>query len=59
LKCKDNGNYESVQDQNGKIFCIDRDGYAVSDLMIADSDISCDQFLYYAQEDLFDDDDDE
>lgn len=52
LRCDNNGNYESVQDQNGKIFCVDRDGYAVSGLMQSDSGINCDQFFYY-QEDLF------
>ncbi|KAG5681650.1 hypothetical protein PVAND_011065 [Polypedilum vanderplanki] len=50
LRCRDNGNYEPIQDQNGKIFCVDRDGYAVSGLLNSDSSgIDCDQFFYYAQ----------
>lgn len=57
LRCKDNGNYESVQDQNGLVFCVDRDGYAVTGLLQADSSLDCDQFFYYAQEDLFIDED--
>lgn len=57
LLCRDNGNYESIQDQNGKMFCVDRDGYAVSPILSPDSGLDCDQFLYYAQEDLFLDDD--
>ena len=52
LRCRNNGNYESVQDQNGKIFCVDRDGYAVSSLMESESDFNCDKFFYYAEEDI-------
>lgn len=52
LRCDNNGNYESIQDQNGKIFCVDRDGYAVSGLLQSDSGMNCDQFFYY-QEDFF------
>lgn len=47
LRCRDNGNYEPIQDQNGKIFCVDRDGYAVSGLLRSSS-INCDMFYYYA-----------
>lgn len=53
LRCRDNGNYESVQDQNGKMFCVDRDGFAVTPLLNANSGLDCDQFFYYAQEDFF------
>lgn len=53
LRCKESGNYESLQDQNGKMFCVDRDGYAVSPLLSPESGLDCDQFFYYAQEDLF------
>lgn len=53
LRCDNNGNYESIQDQNGKIFCVDRDGYAVSGLLESDSGMDCDHFFYYAQEDYF------
>lgn len=53
LLCSSNGNYESIQDQDGKMFCTDRDGYAVSPLLSADSGLDCDQFFYYAQEDFF------
>lgn len=57
MRCRDNGNYESVQAQNGFVFCVDRDGYAVTGLLRAGSDLDCDQFFYYAQEDLFIDED--
>jgi hypothetical protein len=53
LRCRDNGNYEPIQDQNGKIFCVDRDGYAVSGLLRSELEIDCDHFIYYAQEDFF------
>lgn len=53
LRCDNNGNYEAIQDQNGKIFCVDRDGYAVSGLLQSDSGMDCDHFFYYAQEDFF------
>ncbi|CAG9804770.1 unnamed protein product [Chironomus riparius] len=53
LRCKDNGNYEPTQEQNGRIFCVDRDGFAVSSFMAPSADIDCNQFIYYAQEDLF------
>lgn len=48
-----NGNYEAIQDQNGLMFCVDRDGYAVSDLLQTESGLDCDHFFYYAQEDIF------
>lgn len=53
LRCKDNGNYESAQDQNGKIFCVDRDGFAVSKLLQPEPGLDCDRYIYYAQEDFF------
>lgn len=52
-RCKENGNYESIQDHNGKIFCVDREGYAVTSLMQYQPGLDCDMFLYYAQEDEF------
>lgn len=55
----ENGNYESIQSQNGQMFCVDREGYAVSSLLQPDSGLDCDQFIYYAQEDFFIDDDDD
>lgn len=57
LRCRNNGNYESQQDQNGKIFCVDRDGFAVTDLLEPDGGLDCEQFFYYAQEDIFIEDD--
>ncbi|CRK99450.1 CLUMA_CG012578, isoform A [Clunio marinus] len=53
LRCSNNGNYEPNQDQNGKIFCVDRYGFSVSPLLQPDSGLDCDQYIYYAQEDLF------
>lgn len=37
------------------MFCVDRDGYAVTGLLKPDPDLDCDQFIYDVQEDLFDD----
>jgi hypothetical protein len=39
------------------MFCVDRDGYAVTELLRPDSGLDCEQFFYYAQEDAFLDDD--
>lgn len=51
LRCKDNGNYDRIQDQNGKMFCVDDDGYAVSSLLEPTTGLNCDIFIYYEQED--------
>lgn len=53
LECSSNGNYDSVQDQDGKIFCVDRDGFTVSPLSSPITNLDCDKFFYYAQEDFF------
>lgn len=48
LICSGNGNYDSMQDENGMIFCVDRDGFAVSELI--DPDVfnsDCSPFFYY------------
>lgn len=53
MRCQVNGNYEAIQDQNGYMFCVDRDGYAVTPLLQANEGLDCEQFLYYEQEDIF------
>lgn len=57
LRCKNDGNYDPIQDQNGKVFCVDQYGYAVSGLLKPDPDLVCDKYLYDNQEDFFADDD--
>lgn len=57
LRCRNDGNYDPVQDQNGKVFCVDQYGYAVSGLLTPDPDLVCDKYLYDIQEDFFADDD--
>lgn len=48
LICSGNGNYDSMQDENGFIFCVDRDGFAVSDLIDPDDfNSDCSPFFYY------------
>lgn len=48
LICSGNGNYDSMQDENGMIFCVDRDGFAVSELIdpsVFNSD--CSPYFWY------------
>jgi hypothetical protein len=52
LRCKDNGNYDRSQNQNGNVFCVDDFGYAVTGLLEAKDEINCDMFIYYEQEDI-------
>lgn len=48
LICSGNGNYDSMQDENGMIFCVDRDGFAVSDLIDPDSfNSDCSPYFWY------------
>ncbi|XP_055842142.1 uncharacterized protein LOC129909166 [Episyrphus balteatus] len=47
LTCSGNGNYESIQDINGKIFCVDGDGFAVSDPVETDILPDCSKYIYY------------
>ena len=45
LGCSPNGNYDTLQDQNGQRFCVDRDGFVVEDeLMPGQTD--CSPFIY-------------
>ena len=43
LICNANGNYEPIQDQNGKMFCVDSDGFAVTALMPPQLSLDCDR----------------
>lgn len=52
LRCKDNGNYDPIQDQNGKMFCVDEIGYAVTGLLEPTEGLNCDLFIYNEQEDI-------
>jgi hypothetical protein len=56
MRCKNNGNYEKLQDQDGKFYCVDKYGFAVSGLLEVESESSCDLFIYTEQEDIFDED---
>lgn len=50
LICSGNGNYNSMQDENDMIFCVDRDGFAVSQLIDPDDDefkSDCTPYFYY------------
>lgn len=42
-----NGNYEKTQGFNGKIFCVDRDGFSVTSYYDSVIGLDCDQFYYY------------
>jgi Thyroglobulin type-1 repeat len=56
MRCKYNGNYENLQDQNGKLYCVDSYGFAVSGLLEPESGNACDMFIYTEQEDIFEED---
>lgn len=49
LSCNGNGNYDTIQDINGQYFCVDRDGFAVTDYITLQSVVGfdCSQYLYY------------
>lgn len=53
LQCKDNGNYDAIQNQNEQVFCVDRYGYSVSTLMNHQPGLDCNDYIYYKQEDDF------
>lgn len=55
MRCNINGNYERIQDQNGKNYCVDMYGFAVTPLLEQESGIDCDAFIYTEQEDIFKD----
>lgn len=50
LTCDSYGNYDTIQQTNRQTYCVDRDGYAVSDYLNASvSQINCNAYLYYEQ----------
>jgi hypothetical protein len=56
LICSYVGNYEPIQSVNGKVFCVDKYGFAVSDVMDPHPGLDCNDYIYYAQEDISDND---
>lgn len=49
LACNGFGNYEPLQNINGHLFCIDEDGFSVTDYLNISSsqeEINCNQYLY-------------
>lgn len=44
--CAGNGNYESIQDVNGKIYCIDQDGFAISNYFKPSDALDCTKYMY-------------
>lgn len=50
LACNGYGNYDPIQNLNGKYFCVDQDGFAVTDYLNITSAIGldCTQYLYYS-----------
>lgn len=47
LSCMGNGNYEKTQGFNGKVFCVDRDGFSVTNYFDSIIGLDCDQYYYY------------
>lgn len=51
LACNGYGNYDKQQHLNGQSFCVDADGFAVTDYFNMSSSttqqINCNQYLYY------------
>jgi hypothetical protein len=45
--CTGNGNYQSLQYQNGQYYCMDRNGFTVSELFDNRDDLKCEQYFYY------------
>ena len=48
LSCAGNGNYERIQGINGRIFCVDQDGFAATDYFNTVVGLDCDKYFYYA-----------
>lgn len=46
LLCAGNGNYESLQDANGKLYCVDQDGFAISDYFKISEGFDCEKYMY-------------
>lgn len=58
LSCSGNGNYDSIQGLNGKIFCVDRNGYPLTDYFNTMHGLNCDDYSYDKIVEPPDDDDD-
>lgn len=58
LACTGNGNYDNVQGMNGRIFCVDPNGYPLTDYFDSIFGLDCNQYLYSKVTEPLDDDDD-
>lgn len=59
LSCAGNGNYDDVQGMNGRIFCVDPNGYPLTDYLASVFGLDCNQYLYSKVTEPLDDDDDD
>lgn len=50
MGCNTRGNYNALQTINRKAYCVDSDGYAVTDFVNVGRESDCDQYLYYMAE---------
>ncbi|XP_058460510.1 uncharacterized protein LOC131436066 [Malaya genurostris] len=46
LLCEGNGNYRTLQDRNGELFCVDRDGFEVATQQKVTSEEECYQYMF-------------
>lgn len=44
LLCEGNGNYATLQDRNGELFCVDRDGFVAAERVTEDTD--CQEYIF-------------
>lgn len=51
LVCDGYGNYESIQTLNGDLFCVDKDGFSVTNYLNGITD--CRPYLYYQINNVF------
>lgn len=47
LICDGYGNYQSVQHSNKLSYCVDKDGFAVSDYFEKGTEVNCNKYLFY------------
>lgn len=58
LSCRGNGNYEKIQGFNGRYFCVDQDGFAVTGYFDSVVGLDCNVYYYNTITEPMDDDDD-
>ncbi|XP_019933156.3 uncharacterized protein LOC109623117 isoform X2 [Aedes albopictus] len=44
LLCEGNGNYATLQDRNGELFCVDRDGFVVAERVQPET--NCEEYIF-------------